>query len=179
MAPRGPVAWSASARVLAELMRLQRTPLIFFAAVTLLWPAMAFAKRKAPSPVPPVIWQGVEYRAPLDVDHMGHVQAFELPSHRKLWETKVYYVWTLPLLEEDNQWVFVSGMRIQNGKLLVSSEAGRNYRLDLRTGRIVGAMRYWLPWFLAGVLLMVLAFFAWVRTGNRQPSAAPNGSAAT
>src|SRR5258706_10499635 len=99
--------------------------------------AVAFAKRKAPSPVPPVVWQGVEYRAPLGVEHMGHVQAFELSSHRELWETKVYHVWTVPLLEEDNQWIFVSGMRVQNGKLLVSNEAGKSYRLDLRTGRIV------------------------------------------
>jgi len=155
-------------------MRLQPSALIGLAAVTLLWPATAFAKRKAPSAVPPIVWQGMEYRAPLDVAHMGHVQAFELPSHRKLWETKVYQVWTLPLLEGDNQWVFVSGMRIQDGKLLVSNEAGGNYRLDLRTGRIEGSMRYWLPWFLAGILLMVVVFFAWVRIGIGQPVAAPN-----
>ncbi len=160
-------------------MRLQPTALIGLAAVTLLWPATAFAKRRAPSPIPAIVWQGVEYRAPLDVDHMGHVQAFELPSHRKLWETKVYYVWTIPLLEEDNQWVFVSGMRIQDGKLLVSSEAGKNYKLDVRTGRIEGAMRYWLPWFLTGILLMVAAFIAWARIGYGQPVAAPNGGPAT
>jgi hypothetical protein len=156
-------------------MRLKPTVLLVFAAVTLLWPPAASAKRKAPSPVPPLIWQGVEYRAPLDLDHMGHVQAFELPSHRKLWETKVYHVWPIPLLEEDNQWVFVSGMRVQNGKLLVSNEEGKNYRLDLRTGRIEGAMRYWVPWFLAGTLLMLVAFFVWVRKGSGTAMPAEGG----
>ena len=47
------------------------------AALSLLWPAPAYAKRKAPTPVPAVVWQGVEYRAPLDVEHMGRVQAFD------------------------------------------------------------------------------------------------------
>ena len=159
-------------------MSVQAAALITFAAVTVLCPVSAFAKRKAPSPVPPVVWQGLEYRAPLDVRHMGHVQAFELSSRRKLWETKVYHVWIVPLLEEDNQWVFVSSMQIQSGKLLVRNEDGKSYRLDLRTGRIEGTIRSWLPWFLAGVFLMVVAFFAWMRKGNGQQFAAPNGGPA-
>src|SRR5580692_11483923 len=110
--------------------------LIAHAAVTLFWSDSAFAKRSAPKPVPPVVWQGVEYRAPLDVEHMGHVQAFELSSGRKLWETKVYKVWIVPLLEEDVQWVFVSAMQVQDGKLLVKNERGKSFRLDLKTGRI-------------------------------------------
>ncbi len=159
-------------------MRVQQTSLIAFAAITCLWPASAIAKRKAPSPVPPVVWQGVEYRAPPDVEHMGHVQAFELPSHRKLWETKLYHVWIVPLLEKDVQWVFVSGMQVQGGKLLVRNENGRSYRLDLKTGRIEGAVSYCWLWFLAGVFLMVVAFFAWIRKGRGQQFAPPNGGPA-
>jgi len=160
-------------------MRVQSTALISLAAATLLWPASAFAKRRAPSRVPPVVWQGVEYRAPLDVEHIGYVQAFELPSGRKLWETKVYHVWIVPLLEEDVQWVFISGMQVQDGKLLVRNENGKNFMLDLKTGRVEGAMRYWVPWFVAGALLLVLAFFAWTRAPHLQPGAPPNPSAAT
>src|SRR2546426_10024285 len=104
-------------------MRVQSTALISLAAATLLWPASASAKRRAPNPVPPVVWQGVEYRAPLDVEHMGYAQAFELPSGRKLWETKVYHVWIVPTLEEDNQWVFISGMQIQGGKSGMRTES--------------------------------------------------------
>lgn len=157
-------------------MRGQQTPLIAFAAMALLWPASAFAKRKAPSPVPTIVSQGVEYRAPLDVEHMGYIQAFELPSHRKLWETKVYNVRIMPLLEEDVQWVFVSSMQVQGGKLLVRNEKGRSYWLDLKTGRIEGAVRYWLPWFLAGLFVLLVAFFTWMRKGHGQPLRGADGS---
>jgi hypothetical protein len=144
-------------------MRIQPTALTALAAATLLWPGSAFAKRRAPSPVPSVVSQGVEYRAPLDVEHMGRVQAFELSSGRKLWETKVYHVWIDPLAEEDVQWVFISSMQVQGGKLLVGNENGKSFRLDLKTGRLEGAMRYWVPWFVAGGLLLVLGFRAWIR----------------
>jgi len=144
-------------------MRAQSTALIALAATTLLWPASAFAKRRGPSPVPPVVWQGVEYRAPLDVEHMGHVQAIELSSSRTLWETKVYHVWIMPLAERDVQWVFISAMQIQNGKLLIRNENGKSFELNLKTGRVEGAIRYWMPWPVAGGLLLVLGFFAWIR----------------
>ncbi len=153
--------------------------LISLVAATLLRPASAFAKRPAPSRVPPVVWQGVEYRAPLDVEHMGYVQAFELPSGRKLWETKVYQVWIVPTIEEDNQWVFISGMQIQGGKLFVRNEIGKRFRLDLKTGRVEGAVRYWAPWFVAGALLLALAFFAWTRAPHLQPGAPPKSGPAT
>ena len=59
-------------------VRVQPRLLIAFAAVTLLWPASAFAKRKSPRPVPPVIWEGVEYRAPLEKQkqRLAEVAAF-------------------------------------------------------------------------------------------------------
>jgi hypothetical protein len=141
-------------------MRFQPTVLAILAVTTLLWPASALAKRRAPSPVPPVIWEGVEYRAPLDVEHMGYVQAFDVTSGRKLWETKVYHVWIIPMLEEDVQWVFVSAMQVQDGKLLVRNENGKSFRLDLKTGQVAGAMYYWLAWFAAGGLLLVMVFLA-------------------
>src|SRR5262245_38412660 len=95
---------------------------IAIATLALFSPDTAFAKRKAPKPVPPVVWEGVEYRAPLNVEHMGCVQAIELSSGRKLWETEVYHVWIVPTLEEDVQWVFISSMKVQGGKLLVRNE---------------------------------------------------------
>jgi outer membrane protein assembly factor BamB len=150
-------------------MLIRPTALIALAAATLLWPSPAFAKRRAPSPVPAVVWQGVEYRAPLDVDHIGHVQAFKLSSGQKLWESKVYHAWIMPLAEEDAQWVFISAMQIQNGKLLVKNEDGKSFKVDLKTGRVEGALLYWLRWPVAGCLLLVLIFFVWIRnrTANR------------
>jgi outer membrane protein assembly factor BamB len=146
--------------------------LVAVGALSSLLPASAYAKRKLPAPVPPVVWQGVEYRAPLDVAHMGHVQAFDLSSGRKLWETKVYHVWINPLLEEDVQWVFVSGLRVENGKLRVRNEDGNSYGLDLKTGRVEGLMRTSSLWLLAGCVLVVAAFFVWVRRGGQRDATA-------
>jgi hypothetical protein len=149
-------------------MRVQPITLIPFIAVALFRPPIAYADRVAPKPVQPVVWQGIEYRAPLDLDLMGHVQAFERSSGRKLWETKVYDVRITPRRELDVQLVFISGLQVQGGELLVTNEAGKGYRLDLKTGRVQGGMRYWLPWLLVGVFLTVLAFFAWIRIGHGQ-----------
>jgi outer membrane protein assembly factor BamB len=151
-------------------MRYQSTALVVLAAMTLLWPTSAFAKRRAPSPVPPVVWQGVEYRAPLGVEQMGHVQAVELSSGRKLWETKVYHAWIIPmhLEEEDVQWVFISSMKVEGDKLLVGNENGKSFRLDLKTGRVEGAMGYWGLWILAGGFLFALAFRVWFRASRGQ-----------
>ncbi len=150
--------------------------LVVIAAMSLLWPAPAYAKRKAPDPVPPVVWQGVEYRAPLDVAHMGCVQAFDLSSGRKLWETKVYHVWINPLLEEDVQWVFVSGLQVQDGKLLVRNEHGRSYILNLKTGRLEGFLPAWFGWLLVGCFLLASASLLWIRKVRRQHDRTANGS---
>lgn len=131
---------------------------------TLYWPSAAFAKRRDPNSVPPVVWQGVEYRAPLDVEHMGHVQAFDLASGRKLWETKVYHVWIIPLLEEDVQWVFISNMEVQGGTLLVKNEKGHSFRLNLKTGQNESALLFWVPWALAGIFLTFVAFVVRIRS---------------
>lgn len=149
----------------------QAATLIPIVALYLLWPAPAHAKRKAPTPVPPVVWQGVEFRAPLDLEHMGRVQSFDVLSGRKLWESKVYRVWINPLLEEDVQWVFVKRLQVENAKLLVTNEHGKTYRVDPKTGQIADLVPAWFPWVFGGSVLVVAAFFVWIRTVHGQQSA--------
>jgi len=142
--------------------------MIFFLTVSvaiLSWPYSAFGKRAASPRVTPVVWQGIEYRAPLDVDHMGHVQAFEPVSGRKLWDRKVYQVLIVPFAEEDVQWVFISSMHVQDVKLLVKNEAGKSFRLDLKTGRVEGQIQ-WFAWGLGG-LVVLMGFIAWILKAKR------------
>lgn len=146
--------------------RTQIVTAMTLAVLSFLWPVSVYAKRNAPAPVPPVVWQGVEYRAPLDIDDVGHVQAFELSSGRKLWETKVYHVWIFPLLED--QWVFISGLQMQDGKLLVRNEQGKSYTVDPKTGRVDGSMPAWIPWLLASSFLVGPALYFWVRKRRRR-----------
>jgi outer membrane protein assembly factor BamB len=149
-------------------MRVQPTTLILITTATFLWAGSAYAKRAAPKLVPPVVWQGVEYRAPLDVEHIGHVQAFDLSSGRELWETTVYHVPINPLVEEDVQWVFISEMQVQDGKLVIMNERRKTYRLDLKTGRVEGAMLYWMAVFLVAVVLLLGVFAVWRRAASGQ-----------
>lgn len=137
--------------------------LLAITAALLLCPASAYAKRKAPKPVPPVIWQGVKYVAS---HQMGHVQAFDLASGRKLWETKVYHVWIMPLAEEDVQWVFICNMQVQDGMLVVSNEAGKTYRLDLQTGRAEGRALVWSVCTVAVVISLMAVYLIRARTRN-------------
>jgi outer membrane protein assembly factor BamB len=139
------------------------------------WPGTAFAKRSAPTPVPPVIWEGIEFRAPLDVDQMGCVQAFELASGRKLWESKVYRIWISPLEETDVQWVFITSLKVQGSKLIVRNEAGRTYQVDLKTGRVDGGIWLWISWSIPAVLAALAAFFIGrrVQAGKRNELSLP------
>ena len=151
-------------------MHARPIAVVFFIAVSLLWPASAFAKRVPPTPVPPVVWQGIEYRAPLD--HLGYVQAFETASGRMLWETEVYHVWFNPFMEEDVQWVFVSGMAVQDGKLLLRNEEGNVFRLDLATGQVEGTRLRRVLWVLGCAALIGLAIlcrWAWRRRSRWMP----------
>jgi hypothetical protein len=94
---------------------------------------------------------------------MCFVEAVELASKKTLWRARVYYVWYVPLAEKDCQDVFINGMSVQDDKLLVRNEAGKSYRVDLVTGHIDGAARYWLPWLCLGTALLIACFIVWKR----------------
>ncbi|HXC98436.1 MAG TPA: hypothetical protein VN048_03780 [Verrucomicrobiae bacterium] len=149
-------------------MRVQPIALIVVTTAMFLWAGSAYAKRAAPKPVPPVIWQGVEYRAPLDVEKIGHVQAFDRASGLKLWETTVYTITINPILEQDVQWVFISEMHVEDGKLVITNEDGKTYRLDLKTGRVEGVMLHRMAAFLFAVVLLFGVFVVWRRAEIRQ-----------
>ncbi len=153
---------------LARIMHFRPTFLAVLVTLTCVWPFSASAKRPAPKPVPPVVFQGVEYRAPLSVARMGHVEAVEVATGKKLWDTMVYQVWRNPLAEEDNQWVFITSLLIRDRKLLVSNENGTRFRIDLKTGHVEGAIRYWLPWFCLGAVLLVAGLLFWKRLWDAQ-----------
>jgi hypothetical protein len=153
-------------------MHPQRIILLPSLIAVSLCPFTAFAKRAAPKPVPPVVEDGVEYRA--SHARMGCVEAIDAASGRKLWETRVYSVIINPLVERDVQDVFITSLQVRAGGLLVSNEAGRTYELDLRTGRVEGAVWYWVPFLCIGGALVFGALLTWRRIAIDQHRAAPN-----
>ncbi len=105
-------------------------------ALTAMISTYAWAKRMAPKPVKPVVHDGVKYVVPLDNGRVGKIIAQDEQTGKRLWETVVYKVKIDPNLEEDVQWVFVSGLAICDGKLSVTNEKKEQYTVDLKTRKV-------------------------------------------
>ncbi len=111
---------------------MHRVISIFVLAAVLI-PSVAHAKRKAPPKVEPVVYDGVRYTAPNDDGRHAYVQAWQTSTNRMLWEVTVLRNRINPLAEEDVQHVYISQMRIRDGKLIVMIEDGRAFSVDLKT----------------------------------------------
>ena len=101
--------------------------------VLMLLAAVALAKRSAPAEVAPVVFEGVRYVAPNADGRRAYIEAWNVQSDKKLWELTVFTNHIDPKLEEDVQWVFIKELKIQDGALMVTSERGKAYRVDLKT----------------------------------------------
>ncbi len=109
--------------------------LLITAFLTLLI-STALAKRAAPSNIRPVVVNGVEYRAPLGVEKIGFVQAWDVAKNKLLWEKKVYSSPHNPLLEQDVQWVFITELQLKNGLIFVTNERGERFSLDTESKKV-------------------------------------------
>jgi hypothetical protein len=97
---------------------------------------LAPAKRAAPSKVEPVIHEGIRYVAPNDDRRRAYIEAWDVQTNKKLWELTAFTNRIEPRLEEDVQWVFVNKLNVLDDTLLVTSERGKTYRIDLSTKAI-------------------------------------------
>ncbi|MBN1917350.1 MAG: hypothetical protein JW889_05530 [Verrucomicrobia bacterium] len=120
-------------------------------------PRPALAARTKPKDVEPVRYEGVEYRAPHS--KMGHVEAWDISTGKKLWETRVYSLWIKPWLEADVQWVFITELDVRDGKVWVTNERGKCYALDLKSGKVRRSS--WKYVFLLAAGSLVFAAIAW------------------
>ena len=106
---------------------------LIFVAVALLLPSLALAKRAAPAKVKSVIHQGVRYIAPNDDGRRAYIEAWDVRTNKKLWDLTVFTNRIDPQLEEDVQHVFIKTLSVRDGTLIVTSERGETYRVDLKT----------------------------------------------
>ena len=97
---------------------------------------MASAKRIAPAKVDPVIYKDVRYVAPNDDGRRGYIEAWNVGTNKKLWELTLFTNRIDPNIEEDVQWVFIKALNIQDGRLMVTSERGKTYQVDVNTKAI-------------------------------------------
>ena len=96
-------------------------------------PCLAAAKRTAPAQVEPVVYDGIRYVAPNDDGRRAHIEAWDVQSNKKLWDLTVFTNRIDPQLEEDVQWVFINELSLHDGILIVISERGNTYEIDLKT----------------------------------------------
>jgi hypothetical protein len=101
-----------------------------------LLPCSASAKRTAPVKVEPVIHEAVRYVVPNDDGRRAYIQAWDIKTNKKLWELTVFTNRIEPKLEADVQWVFINKLTIRDEMLMVTSERGATYQVDLRTKAI-------------------------------------------
>jgi hypothetical protein len=112
------------------------TRLAVILLLTLLLPQLASAKRLPPVKVDPVIHEGIRYVAPNGDGRRGYIEAWNVGTNKKLWELTIFTNGIDPNLEEDVQWVFIKALNIQDGRLVVTSERGKTYRIDVNTKEI-------------------------------------------
>jgi hypothetical protein len=96
----------------------------------------ATAKRIAPKPVPPIVTHGIRYSAEGDGKD-SYVVATDEATGRHLWRVKVFHNrvhWWRG--EEDNQWVFISDMKLAGNALLVRDEKNRCYSVYVKARRV-------------------------------------------
>ncbi len=112
------------------------TRLAVILLLTLLVPQLACAKRIAPGKVGPVIYEGIRYVAPNDDGRRGYIEAWNVGTSKKLWELTIFINRIDPNLEEDAHWVFIKALNIQDGRVMVTSECGKTYQVDVNTKAI-------------------------------------------
>ena len=107
---------------------------LFLICLALFVPA-ASAKRISPKPVSPVVSQGVEYSADGD-GRAQYVVATDIATSKELWRVKIFRTRIKPWVEEDNQWVFITDLKLVGNTLTVTDEKSRCYRVDLAKKRV-------------------------------------------
>ena len=103
-------------------------------------PSLALAKRIPAPKVEPVFHEGVRYVVPNDKGTDAYIEAWDVATGKRLWKKTVFTTWINPIKEHCIQWVFINAMRRDDGHLIISSEKGKSYSLDLKTKSVRKAM---------------------------------------
>jgi len=106
-------------------------------------PGAISAKRLTPATVEPVIHEGVRYVAPNDDGRRGYIEAWDVRTNNKLWDLTVFTNRIDPKREEDIQWFFITALGLRGHTLVVRSERGTTYQIDLQTKAITGTESAW------------------------------------
>ena len=124
----------------------------------------ALAKHVPVPVVQPLIHNGIRYSAPNTDPRVGYLEAWCISSNTLLWRARVFQVWANPLEEEDTQWVYITELQLDSGKIVVTDEKRRQFLIDCQSGKVESSTRLWLLLvvllgiaFAVGTLLLILS----------------------
>jgi hypothetical protein len=124
----------------ASHLRIAFVSILF---LTVFLPGSTSAKRIAPAAVESLTHEGVRYVAPNDDGRRAYIEAWDVRTNKKLWDLTVFTNRIDPKREEDVQWVFIITMSIRDHTLVVKSERGTTYQIDLQTKVITQSEAAW------------------------------------
>ena len=105
------------------------------------------AKRAEPRAVEPFTYRGIKYIAPhfkmknKQVQRGGFIEAWDIKTNKMLWDLKIYETKYDPKLEQDVQDVYITSLKIEHDKLLITNEWNEIYGLNLETKKVERIMR--------------------------------------
>ncbi len=88
-----------------------------------------------------MVYQDVRYIAPNDDGRRAYIEAWDARTNKKLWDLTIFTNRIDPKLEEDVQHVFIKTLNVRDGTLVVTSERGETYRVDLKTKAVTQSER--------------------------------------
>jgi hypothetical protein len=93
------------------------------------------AKRIRPPEVNPIVENNVRYSGAGD-GKTAYVVASDTATDKVLWRAKIFHVYIKPWIEGDNQWVFISELKLEGNTLLAKNEKSHCYLLDIKTTHV-------------------------------------------
>ena len=94
----------------------------------------AYAKRKSPSKVRPIVYKDIIIT--VSNKKLGVIEAWDYregKKGKKLWEKNIYSVKYKPNLEKDVQDVFITELKIDDNSLIITNEKGERFSLCLNS----------------------------------------------
>src|SRR5260221_8122132 len=104
------------------------------ALLSLTAPLLAFGKPLAPPQFEAVTNNGVRYVVPNDKGLRAYVEAWDVQTGRKLWAKTIFrHYYIPPFGTECMHYEYLQSLALQNDMLMLTSDRGRAYALDIRT----------------------------------------------
>ena len=116
---------------------------IFVILISISLPFSVLSSRVEPKNVEPVVYKGIKFSAPHwgktenRDQNGGYIEAWDIKRNELLWELKVYGIHYVRGLEGDVQDIFITSLKVEEEKLIVTNERDDTFIIDINTKEII------------------------------------------